>query len=115
MKNEVSHGITVRYDAIYLLFNGGSADLLDRVFDELVDQINNFGIYVVFKDIDGISGAEMGEIEKLIKNKPDLFKKYVSIDGDNIEAEDTDDVHDVAYRVPTFAELRRFYDEQIGG
>lgn len=118
MKNKVKGGITVRYDALGLFFNSAVAgDVFERILESLYDQITNFGCYVVFEDTEGCTGQELAEIDETISNraKLDVFNKYVTFDCDNITVEETDDIHDVAYRVPVFVDLHGFYVDRLGG
>jgi hypothetical protein len=117
MKNKVKGGITVRYDALGLFFKGAIEDAFERILESLCDEINNFGCYVVFEDTEGCTGQELAEIDETIKNraKLDVFYKYVTLDFDNIVVEETDDICDVAYRVPVFVDLHGFYVDRLGG
>lgn len=111
MKNKVRGGITVRYGALGLFFKGAIEDVFERILDSLYDEISNFGCFVVFEDVEGCSGQELAKIDETIKNKAklDVFYKYVTLDFDNITVEETDDINDVAYRVPVFVDLHVFF------
>ena len=117
MKNKVNGGITVRYDALGLFFNSAVGDVVERILERLYDEISNYGCYVVFEDTEDCTGQELEKINETITNraKLDVFSKYITLDFDNIVVEETDDICDVAYRVPVFVDLHGFYVDRLGG
>jgi len=117
MKNKVKGGIIVRYDVIGLFFNSAVGDVVERILNRLYEDIENFGCYVVFEDVEGCSVQELEKIDEAVKNKSklDVFYKYVTIDFDNIAVEETDDICDVAYRIPVFVDLHGFCIDRLGG
>lgn len=108
MKTKVMNGVTVRYDAIYLLFNGGS-DLFERALENLIQDIVFCGIKDIFESTDNCTDEEITKIEKNVEGNSDLFKKYVTFYGDDITVEETDDPDDIAYNIPASVDLHGFY------
>ena len=113
MKNKVSNGITVSYSAIHLLFRGGM-DFYEQVDKKLIEEIIEFGVQNVFEDTEGCTKEELDKINQEIRNIPEVFMKYTSIDGENITVEDTSDVNMVAFNVPVYVDLHGFFIDRIG-
>ena len=114
MKTKVMNGVTVRYDAIYLLFNGGS-DLFERALENLIQDIVFCGIKDIFESTDNCTDEEIAKIEKNVEGNSDLFKKYVTFYGDDITVEETDDPDDIAYNIPASVDLHGFYVDCLAG
>lgn len=114
MKTKVINGVTVGYDAIYLLFNGGK-DIYDRAIENLIQDIVFCGIEDIFESTDNCTDKEVAEIENNIESKSDLFRKYVTFYEDKITLDKTDDANDVVYNIPTSVDLHGFYIDCLAG